>query len=141
MDGHGTYDPRDIWRLLSHADRYSHVIGARDKKHIGSVHTLGNSVISRLFSLLFGVNITDVRSGMYLLQTSEAENYNLDEPGFVAEIELAAQSAASQQLVEVPIIHVGGPIDSHKANGEATNARNEEPKSPGCHRRCLVVRN
>jgi dolichol-phosphate mannosyltransferase len=103
MDGDGTYDPKDIWRLLNHADRYSHVIGARDKKYIGRVHRFGNSVISRVFSLLFGVNITDVCSGMYLLETSEAKNYNLEEPGFVAEIELAAQSAAMQQLAEVPI--------------------------------------
>jgi len=103
MDGDGTYDPKDIWRLLNHADRYSHVIGARDKKHIGRVHRFGNSMISRVFSLLFGVNITDVCSGMYLLETTEAKNYNLEEPGFVAEIELAAQSAASQRLVEVPI--------------------------------------
>jgi dolichol-phosphate mannosyltransferase len=56
-----------------------------------------------VFSLLFGVNITDVCSGMYLLETSEAKNYDLEEPGFVAEIELAAQSAAMQQLTEVPI--------------------------------------
>lgn len=103
MDGDGTYDPSDIWRLLNHADRYRHVIGARDKKYIGLVHRFGNTVISGVFSLLFGVNITDVCSGMYLLESSEAKNYNLDEPGFVAEIELAAQSAASQQLVEVPI--------------------------------------
>jgi len=26
MDGDGTYDPKDIWRLLNHADHYSHVI-------------------------------------------------------------------------------------------------------------------
>jgi len=103
MDGDGTYDPKDIWRLLNHADRYGHVIGARDKKHIGRVHRFGNWVISQLFSLLFGVKLTDVCSGMYLLETSEAKNYNLEEPGFVAEIELAAQSAASQRLVEVPI--------------------------------------
>jgi dolichol-phosphate mannosyltransferase len=103
MDGDGTYDPKDIWRLLNHTDHYSHVIGARDKKHIGLVHRFGNSVISQLFSLLFGVKVTDVCSGMYLLETSEAKNYNLDEPGFVAEIELAAQSAAMQQLTEVPI--------------------------------------
>jgi len=103
MDGDGTYDPKDIWRLLNHADRYGHVIGARDKKYIGRVHRFGNWVISQLFSLLFGVTMTDVCSGMYLLDVTEARNYNLDEPGFVAEIELAAQSAASQRLVEVPI--------------------------------------
>jgi hypothetical protein len=40
---------------------------------------------------------------MYLLETAEAKNYNLDEPGFVAEIELAAQSAMSQRLTQVPI--------------------------------------
>jgi glycosyltransferase involved in cell wall biosynthesis len=103
MDGDGTYDPGDIWRLLSHADHYSHVIGVRDKKHVGLVHRFGNWVISQLFSMLFGVNLTDVCSGMYLLETAEAKNYNLDEPGFVAEIELAAQSAMSQRLAEVPI--------------------------------------
>jgi len=103
MDGDGTYDPKDIWRLLNHADRYSHVIGARDKKYIGLVHRFGNWLISRLFGLLFGIKLTDVCSGMYLLDTTEAKNYNLDEPGFVAEIELAAQSAAKQQLSEVPI--------------------------------------
>ena len=103
MDGDGTYDPKDIWRLLNRADRYSHVIGARDKKYIGRVHRFGNWVISQLFSLLFGVKMTDICSGMYLLETSEAKNYNLEGPGFVAEIELAAQSAAMQQLAEVPI--------------------------------------
>jgi dolichol-phosphate mannosyltransferase len=103
MDGDGTYDPKDIWRLLSHADHHSHVIGARDKKNIGLVHRFGNWLISGLFSLFFGVKLTDVCSGMYLLETAEAKNYNLDEPGFVAEIELAAQSAMSGRLVEVPI--------------------------------------
>jgi glycosyltransferase involved in cell wall biosynthesis len=103
MDGDGTYDPKDIWRLLNHADRYSHVIGARDKKYIGLVHRFGNLLISGLFSLLFGIKLTDVCSGMYLLDTTEAKNYNLEEPGFVAEIELAAQSAAKNELSEVPI--------------------------------------
>ena len=103
MDGDGTYDPKDIWRLLNHTDHYSHVVGARDKKHIGLLHRFGNRIISQLFSLLFGVKMTDVCSGMYLLETEEAKNYNLEEPGFVAEIELAAQSAAKQELSEVPI--------------------------------------
>lgn len=103
MDGDGTYDPKDIWRLLNHTERYSHVIGARDKKHIGLVHRYGNWLISQLFSLLFSVKVGDVCSGMYLLETARARNYNLEEPGFVAEIELAAQSASIQELTEVPI--------------------------------------
>jgi dolichol-phosphate mannosyltransferase len=60
-------------------------------------------VISSTFSLLFTVKTSDVCSGMYLLETKEAKKYGLQEQGFVAEIELAAQSAATQSLAEVPI--------------------------------------
>ena len=103
MDGDATYDPKDIWRLLIHNEHYSHVIGVRDRKHIPSVHRFGNWVISRVFSMLFGMKTSDVCSGMYLLETAEAKKYRLEEPGFVAEIELAAQSASREQLTEVPI--------------------------------------
>jgi len=103
MDGDATYDPRDIWRLMNHTDHYVHVIGARDKKCIDRLHRFGNWMISRLFSLLFGIRVSDVCSGMYLIETNEARKYSIEEPGFVAEIELAAQSAVSQQLGEVPI--------------------------------------
>lgn len=103
MDGDGTYDPKDIWRLLNHTERYAHVIGVRDKEHIPRIHRFGNWVISRTFSVLFGVKTTDVCSGMYLLETAEANNYRLKEPGFTVEIELAAQSASNEQLTEVPI--------------------------------------
>jgi dolichol-phosphate mannosyltransferase len=90
MDGDSTYDPKEIWRLLTHTERYTHVIGVRDRKHIPRLHRLGNWVISQVFSVLFGVKASDVCSGMYLLETDEVRNYNLQEPGFVAEIELAA---------------------------------------------------
>jgi len=103
MDGDNTYDPRDIWRLLNHAEHYAHVIGVRDGKHIPRLHKLGNWVISQVFSLLFGVKTTDVCSGMYLLSTADAKRYNVKEPGFDVEVELAAQSASKRQLAEVPI--------------------------------------
>jgi dolichol-phosphate mannosyltransferase len=103
MDGDGTYDPKDIWRLLNHADNHAQVIGARDRRHIPQLHRLGNWMISELFSLLFGVRVTDVCSGMYLLDASRAGGHNLEESGFAAEIELAAQTASMQELTEVPI--------------------------------------
>jgi dolichol-phosphate mannosyltransferase len=105
MDGDGTYDPKDIWRLVNHTDHYSHVIGARNRRNIDHVHRFGNSLISHLFSLLFGTKVSDVCSGMYLLETDVARGYNLEEPGFVAEIELAAQSASTQELTEVPVAY------------------------------------
>ena len=103
MDGDHTYDPKDIWRLMNHTEHYSHVIGVRDKKHIPWLHRFGNWVISRTFSLLFTVKTSDVCSGMYLLETEEAKKYDLQEPGFIAEIELAAHSASRGSLTEVPI--------------------------------------
>ena len=103
MDADHTYDPKDIWRLLLHSDRYAHVIGARDRKNIPRVHRFGNWVISQVFSVLFSVKVSDVCSGMYLLETEEAKKYRLEETGFNVEIELAAQSASRENLTEVPI--------------------------------------
>jgi dolichol-phosphate mannosyltransferase len=103
MDGDHTYDPKDIWRLMNHSEHYCHVIGVREKKHIPRLHRFGNWVISRTFSLLFTIKASDVCSGMYLIETEEAKKYNLQEQGFIAEIELAAHSAATQSLAEVPI--------------------------------------
>jgi len=103
MDADHTYDPKDIWRMLLHSEHYSHVIGARDRKHIPRVHRFGNWVISQTFSLLFGVKTSDVCSGMYLLETEEVRKYDVEESGFLVEIELAAQSASQENLTEVPI--------------------------------------
>jgi GTP:adenosylcobinamide-phosphate guanylyltransferase len=103
MDGDHTYDPKDIWRLLNHTDHYAHVIGARQKLHVPRLHRLGNWVISQVFSMLFGVKVSDVCSGMYLIETEEARKYKLQESGFNVEIELAAISAANESLTEVPI--------------------------------------
>jgi dolichol-phosphate mannosyltransferase len=103
MDGDHTYDPKDIWRLMNHSEHYCHVIGARDKNYIPRLHRFGNWVISQVFSVLFIEKVSDVCSGMYLLETEEAKKYRLQEAGFIAEIELAAHSASRESLAEVPI--------------------------------------
>jgi dolichol-phosphate mannosyltransferase len=103
MDGDNTYDAKDIWRLLNHSEQYSHVIGVRERQHIPRIHRFGNWVISQVFSLLFSVRVSDVCSGMYLLETNKAREYRLQESGFIAEIELAAHSASNGTMAEVPI--------------------------------------
>jgi dolichol-phosphate mannosyltransferase len=105
MDGDSTYDPKDIWRLLNHSEHYAQVVGVRDRRHIPYIHRFGNWVISQTFSLLFGVRVSDVCSGMYLLETEEAKSYSLEETGFLVEVELAAQSASRENLAEVPITY------------------------------------
>jgi hypothetical protein len=105
MDGDGTYDPKDIGRLLNHSDHYAHIIGARDRKHATIARRFGNWVISKTFSALFSVKTEDVCSGMYLLETNRAKRYELEEPGFNVEVELAAISASNGTLTEVPITY------------------------------------
>jgi len=103
IDGDYTYDPKDIGKLLNHSEQCAHVIGARDRGHMGHLHRLGNWVISQVFSVLFEVKLTDVCSGMYLLETEKARRYDLKERGFNIEVELAAQSALTGALTEVNI--------------------------------------
>ena len=103
LDGDYTYPAKDIQRLLNHCVNYAQVIGVRDRKNISSVHRLGNWVITRTFNLLFGAGLSDVCSGMYLLNTEVAKHLELSSKGFITEVEIAAQTAANYNVTEVPI--------------------------------------
>ncbi|MEM2204120.1 MAG: glycosyltransferase, partial [Sulfolobales archaeon] len=103
MDGDHTYDPRDIKRLLIHGKLYSLVIGARDMRNMSRLHRLGNWVITKAFNMLFGTNLSDVCSGMYLIKTDFAKHIELATRGFSTEVEIAAQAAMERSITEVPI--------------------------------------
>ncbi len=103
IDGDFTYPAGDIQRLLNHCSNYAQVIGFRDRTNISRVHRLGNWVITRTFNLLFGTNISDVCSGMYLLNTNAAKTLELSSNGFITEVEIAAQTAAHYNITEVPV--------------------------------------
>jgi dolichol-phosphate mannosyltransferase len=103
LDGDYTYPAKDIQRLLNHCLNYAQVIGVRDRKNISAVHRFGNWVITRTFNLLFGAGLSDVCSGMYLLNTEVAKHLELSSKGFITEVEIAAQTAANHDVTEVPI--------------------------------------
>lgn len=103
VDGDFTYPAKDIERLLTHCSSYAQVIGVRDKKNISRLHQLGNKIITQSFNLLFGAHISDVCSGMYLLNTQVAKELELSSKGFITEVEIASQTAAHQNITEVPI--------------------------------------
>ena len=106
MDGDGTYDPRDIERLLRTAIEggYDEVIGYRkDRRNIPPIHRLGNRIISTLLSLLLGHRIKDPCSGMYLLRKDVVKNLEVTATGFDVEVEIASQVASLGKVAEVPI--------------------------------------
>ena len=103
MDGDYTYPAKDIQKLLSHCRNYAEVIGVREKTNISRLHRFGNKIITTTFNLLFGVRISDVCSGMYLLNTEVAKELELSSKGFITEVEIASQTAARHTITEVPI--------------------------------------
>jgi len=103
MDGDFTYNAKDIDRFLIPGERYAHVVGVRDRVNIGLVHRIGNWLITHTFSLLLGIGISDVCSGMYLLRTDVARELELRSSGFRTEVEIMAQTAIDRSVIEVPI--------------------------------------
>jgi dolichol-phosphate mannosyltransferase len=103
MDGDYTYCAKDIERFLNHGGRYVHVVGVRDRAHMGLVHRFGNWVITRTFNLLLGAGLSDVCSGMYLLKTDVARELELQSKGFRTEVEVIAQTVMDGNVTEVPV--------------------------------------
>jgi dolichol-phosphate mannosyltransferase len=106
MDGDGTYDPRDIDRLLEVAleKDYDEVIGYRvDRKNIPLLHRLGNRIISTVISLLMGQRVKDPCSGMYLLKRDFARQLEITATGFDIEAEIVCQALAHGSVSEVTV--------------------------------------
>jgi len=107
MDGDCTYDPKDIDSLLAHAEKYDQIIGMRinGRANIPRLNRFGNWLISNAFNLLMGTKLSDVCSGMYLINSNAARQLELNTKGFDVEVEIAAQTAMSGMITEVPIAY------------------------------------
>lgn len=107
MDGDCTYSAAEIEKFLPHARHYDEIIGARrpqkGAKSISQSHKFGNRIITKTFNFLFGANLSDVLSGMYLLKTETARYLELDSADFTVEVEIAGQVARMGNITEVPI--------------------------------------
>jgi glycosyltransferase involved in cell wall biosynthesis len=106
MDGDGTYDSRDIDRMLETAveKNCDEVVGYRvDRENIPLLHRLGNRVISTLISLLMGQRVKDPCSGIYLLRSDLAKRLEITATGFDVEAEIVSQSIVYGRVVEVPV--------------------------------------
>jgi len=105
MDCDYTYDPEDIKNLLAEREKYDMIIGARTngRSNISLVNRFGNWVITNAFRYLIGSTLSDVCSGMYLLETEVAKNLNLSAKGFAVEVDIVSQISMNRTVGEVPI--------------------------------------
>lgn len=107
MDGDYTYPAKHIPELVQKIrEGYDLAIGAR-KPETGAqnpIYRLGNWILSKTFTTLFAVKITDVLSGMYAVKTSILRELFYETEGFGIESEIVAHVAATGgEITETPI--------------------------------------
>lgn len=110
LDCDGTYPPEIIPRFVEKL-REGHpvVLGSRmlgdiDDGAMSPLNYIGNRLLSRFASFLFGIPISDVCSGMWAFSSPHLKSLTLTAQGFELEAELFAECALKQiPIVEVPI--------------------------------------
>ncbi|WP_069807919.1 glycosyltransferase family 2 protein [Vulcanisaeta thermophila] len=107
MDGDYTYPAKYVKVLLRMAcEDYDEVIGARRWLEPGSqglIYRIGNKLLTSMFNLLFDTKLTDVLSGMYVVNTELLRYSPLNVRGFSVEAGIAAHVASMGRITEVPI--------------------------------------
>jgi dolichol-phosphate mannosyltransferase len=108
MDGDYTYPAKHIPELLRHARlrNSDEVIGVRSMVHgsQGLLYRFGNLLLTKVFNIIFGANLHDVLSGMYLIRVESLRDAVMEMGGFGVEAEIAAHMVSTGKLVtEVPI--------------------------------------
>lgn len=99
MDGDYTYPAKYIPILVKEAVEKgcSFVFGRRryGRENIPVLNRFGNWFLTNLFNVLLGGNLSDVCTGMYLLNIEELRDALFEMRGFSIEVELAAHATGS----------------------------------------------
>ena len=105
MDGDGSYVPSDLDRFLPSLARFDFIKGVRTwNGSMSRTHRFGNYIISTTFNLLFGTNIGDICSGMYVIDAELAKQLDFTKHPLTAEQEIIAQAVlSSAKITSVPI--------------------------------------
>lgn len=113
LDSDGTYPPQAIPQLVGAlGPRSPVVLGSRfrgsniEPGAMSRLNYLGNRLLSRFASLLFGVPISDVCSGMWAFRSDQLKSLDLSAEGFELEVDLFAECALRHiPIAEVPIAY------------------------------------
>ena len=110
IDGDGTYDPKDVTKLLQPIERgmAEHVIGNRlgnfEKGAFTRLNIIGNKIFNALFRFLYGIEVQDLLTGYHALTRELYKSVELEKHGFEIETELTVETIAKGfRIAEVPI--------------------------------------
>ncbi len=84
IDCDETYPVHDIPKLLSYADKYHMVVGARSQKQVAFFNALANHGFNFLINFLFWGKLKDINSGMRALRVKtylpliDADNFDVE---------------------------------------------------------------
>lgn len=96
LDADGTYPPERIVDFVRHVDQgFDLVLGSRflgtiDPGAMTTLNWIGNRLLTRLFRVLYGMNVTDICTGMYAFNPEVLRALELTTDGFDIEAEIFA---------------------------------------------------
>lgn len=118
LDSDGTYPPEVIPQLVGALGEGSPVVlGSRfrgskmDEGAMSKLNHVGNRLLSSFASILFGMPISDVCSGMWAFASDRLKSLDLTATGFELEVDIFAECA----LRRIPIAEI--PIRYHRRIG------------------------
>ncbi len=117
------YVPTDLVKMkqISMQNPNSLIIGSRfigdmqrDNKYRRTIYA--NKFLSKLFSLVYSTNISDIATCYKLIPTKDLINMNISEKGFSVEIEIIAKylKIDNANILETPIKYIGRTFEEGK---------------------------
>lgn len=110
LDADGSYPPEDIPGFVGAIESGFDVVvgsrfrGSREEGAISPFNLLGNRLLSRLATFLFGTPVSDVCTGMWAFREDSLRAFGLGAKGFDLEADLFASSCQSgARIGEIPV--------------------------------------
>lgn len=105
LDADYTYPPAELDRLVPLLRYYDLVLGAR-RGPMPAVYRVGNKAIGWLIRLIFGTDVSDPLTGMYVAKTDVLREAALEAKGFELEVDILAKAIAmGARIAEVPVAY------------------------------------
>ena len=115
------YNPEDIYQLYNEIkqDKTKFVVGTRfTKKSIPQIYKrtyFANKFLSFLFSLTYGINVSDIATCYKLIPSSYLMSTSFTEDGFAIEVELLAKFLSNNKnYSEIPISYTARSYEEGK---------------------------